>query len=412
MNIHQLCEKYPGVPRNILIKTEALRLGVTFTRPAREAAGRTDTFFKGEHIFSYDFDAPVVAKEKIPSWFCLKSDDAVVRTGVNSASPYTIDFIDGRFAFCDEGGPAEEVYFDPSPSWVKGTFEDGTPYGVVASQVGKDRVLAYMSHVCDRWARKEQCLFCDIGAHLAVKRQKGTGFTAATPQMVAEVLRAAQRESGIRHLCMTSGSALGKREGKSEVEWFCDYINATNERLNGDWMYSFVAIQPKEKDEVKRLHAAGAPALMINMEVWDERLFNILCPGKAKDIGWREFQRRLIDAVDVFGKGKILSNFVTGVEMARPWGFKDIPSAVDSTLKGFDHLMAHGVLPRTTIWTVESGSLLADQEPPPLEYYIRLHEGYLELRQKHGFPFPFYGMCHGCYLNDTSADWDHYFWGK
>ncbi len=413
MSIEQLCNTSRDVPRSVIIKTDALRLGVTFSSAAKEAVKDMNIHFKGHFIFSQDMEHTVVTREKIPNWFCLKRDDTTIQARAGASSPYTIDWIDGKFVFRDEAGIVEEVYFDPSPRWASLSFEDGTPYQAIAVPTGKDAVLGFMTFVCDRWARNEQCLFCDIGANLQKKMGSDKlTVTTAKPEMLAEVFHAAQREPGFRHFSLTAGSVIGKRDGKSETEWYCDYLNTIGERLNGNWMSSYINIQPKPKDDIKKLHETGVPALMLNLEVWGERLFNIVCPGKASLIGWEESLRRVIDAVDVFGKGRIQSNFVAGVEMAQPWGFKDSLSAVKHTLAGFEYLMAHGGLPRTNVWAAEPGSALAGHLPPPLEYYLELGRGYLELRQKYNFPFPFWGWCRCCYKVDAIPEWDYYLWGK
>ena len=73
--------------------------------------------------------------------------------------------------------------------------------------------------------------------------------------------------------------------------------------------------------------------------------------------------------------------------MARPWGFEDVDQAVKSTAAGFDYLMAHGVMPRMNHWTVEPLSPLGGQEPPPLDYYIKMDVAWYELFCKHRVPF-------------------------
>ena len=45
------------------------------------------------------------------------------------------------------------------------------------------------------------------------------------------------------------------------------------------------------------------------------------CPGKQKAVGYREWKRRLIAAVDIFGKGYVNTGIVGGVELAKPYGF-------------------------------------------------------------------------------------------
>ena len=117
---------------------------------------------------------------------------------------------------------------------------------------------------------------------------------------------------------------------------------------------------------------AGVDIHHANMEVWDKRMFEIICPGKARQVGWDEWVKRLIDSVDVFGVCNVNPNFVVGVEMAQPWGFKDVDEAVASTTKGFDFLMSNGVVPRVTPWLIEPLSNLGGHPQLPLDYFLKI----------------------------------------
>jgi hypothetical protein len=98
--------------------------------------------------------------------------------------------------------------------------------------------------------------------------------------------------------------------------------------------------------------------------------------------------------------------------MAQPFGFKKAEDAVKSTLGGYDFLMSHGVLPRQGgFWCIEPRSKLGGQAPPPLEYYLELGRGYMELRQKHGFDNLYSTMCRHCLCHGTEYDFE-YFHGR
>jgi len=136
-------------------------------------------------------------------------------------------------------------------------------------------------------------------------------------------------------------------------------------------------------------------------------LFEQICPGKANHIGYDEYIRRVLLGAEVFGKGKIIPNFVIGVEMAQPMGFKNVDDAVNSTLGGFEYLMENGVFPRCSIWLREAGSQLAGQEPAPFDYYVKLARGYRELRHRYGYGDNLICLCRGCNPQDTLHDWDY-----
>ena len=63
---------------------------------------------------------------------------------------------------------------------------------------------------------------------------------------------------------------------------------------------------------------AGVQIYHPNYEIWDRRLFEIYCAGKARVIGRDEWIRRVLDAATVFGPANVIPNFVAGIEMADP----------------------------------------------------------------------------------------------
>jgi len=414
MSIEVLCNKFRDVPRSIIIKTDAVRIGIKFTQAALEAAKGLDIQFKGFFVFSQDMARGAVISEKIPNFIVLKGDDTIIQTRLNPLSPYFIDWTGDKFVFCDETGGVEEVYFPPAPKWLSKTLEDGTPVQAIVATLGFDMVVgAPLTNYCDFWSTGEQCLFCDIVSHLKDKKtREEKAITWQKPEQYAKLLALAFVEKGYRHGIVSSGTILGKRDGKSETEWFCDFLNAIREEAGTNSQPILFQIEAKPKDEVKMLHETGIAVLCMNLEVWNERLFNIICPGKARTVGWETWINRMFEAVDIFGKGHVMSNFVTGVEMAQPFGFKDAREAVKSTLGGFGHLMQHGVLPKMDAWAIEPGSGLAGQQPPPLEYYIELGRGFMELRHKYNFTLPYRTLCRGCLTHCCAGDWEYFYQKK
>ena len=89
--------------------------------------------------------------------------------------------------------------------------------------------------------------------------------------------------------------------------------------------------------------------------------------------------------------------------MVPPHGFKDVDEAVTSTLDGFEWLAQRGIVPMFTHWSAAPGSKLANVEPPPTEYYLKLGSGHRNLLIKYDLPMP-NSRCHHCYLPGTLYD--------
>jgi len=410
MGMHELYDKFPDVAPAIITKTELVRVGETFSKAAIEAFNEpNDILFKGFWLFSYDRGEPVLYGEKIPAFIRLQ-DGSRVQQRTYKNSPYLIDYIDGKFMLCDESGPLEEVGFEIRPRYFNRLLPDGTPMGAIV-QCTRDLLFITLNKYCEMFRNGNQCLYCDFNAQTKAQKKGGEALVVRKdPEVVADVLEIAFSELRFRHIFITGGTILSTYKGKSEIEYYCEHLNTIRKRLKV-WYPAHFQCGAQTEDNWKRIHDTGVGAVEPNMEVWDKRLFEIICPGKAKFIGYDEWIKRTIKAVDFFGPENVVPNFVTGVEMAKPMGFETVSSALKSTLGGWDFLMSHGVIPRMDMWCIEPGSKLAEHnlEPPPLEYYIEVEKGYLELREKHGFMtlpslFDSRAMCyHNC-----MTDWEYY----
>jgi hypothetical protein len=170
------------------------------------------------------------------------------------------------------------------------------------------------------------------------------------------------------------------------------------------------AIQALEPADSKRLFDAGFDYVCYSMEVWTEAAWREVVPGKAKSLGRQRWMDCLKAAVDVFGPGRVLCNFVAGVETAVPGLFRSATEAADVTLQGMRWCYEKGVYPKYAVWIVAGGARFGDREPAPLDYYARLIPGRQQLFREFSLPVP-RTDCPQCLTQSCEADlmgsWPH-----
>ena len=132
--------------------------------------------------------------------------------------------------------------------------------------------------------------------------------------------RPVRRDRESKAYTLTGGSITSTVDGLAEADFYGRYAQAIEERFPGRWIGKVVA-QALPKADVQRYKDYGVSIYHPNYEVWDKRLFSIICPGKERYVGREEWHRRIFDAAEVFGPRNVIPNFVAGVEMARPFGF-------------------------------------------------------------------------------------------
>ena len=392
VDMAELYKQFPDVHPNIVLKTDILRLGMDMSHVAMESfRKRDDLLWKGFHLFSYAYQDPTIYSEKVP-YIMFLEDGAPLQMRTNAEAPYLLDLQDGEYVIKRNGEIiAKNIFFERKPRWYDmRTEKEGVLMGAIAQ--GQCRSLfVTMNKYCEMWNTGDQCLFCDINATL--KAQKGGGedlVARIDPKTIAEVIQTAIHVDNHYAICLyiSGGTILKKYRGQTELEFYCTRLNAIREKL-GAWIPTTVQVAAYDDEGWRRIHDTGVPSIQPNIEVWDKDLFKWICPGKEKFIGYDEWIKRTIRAVDFWGPGQVNPNFVPGLEMARPFGFKTVSEAVKSTSKGWDFLMKHGVLPRFNLWTRSSGSAFADQPAPPLEYFIEIQKAYTELRWQYHFDPPF-----------------------
>lgn len=405
-----LFDRHTGVHKSILIKTEALRLGIRYSEKAFSASRRKEPVTKGQSVFSQSFTAEGW-NDPPPEDYYLR-DGTVIQTRINGNSPYFIDYVEAedRFFLCEKNESVTEVFFRKAPDAYFKKTSNGTSISSLFNLQG-DMLNCCVLMSCQMWNIKGQCKFCDINAHAEAQRKAshGTGrefMMIRPPEQVAEAVGIYVRDPPVRHILITGGCILMGYENKDDTQFYLEYIRAIKDQI-GAWYPTCLQTIAKTESDIIRIADTGVSCHSANIEVWDSKLFKWLCPGKDKIVGRNEWIKRVVSSTKHFPKGGVNPNFVIGAEMARPYGFKTVKEALRSTLGGFEYLMSNGVVPRMDFWAIEPGSELCKvdrQEAPPTEYFIEVERGWLQLLKTYGLPPPL-AMCHGCSPIDTEFDW-------
>ncbi len=397
-----LCERFRDIPPEAILKTDLLRLGLAFSTDALKqcAAAKPKSYF----IFSFDrktqselseaerFTAPEEIALMNGPWGLRRT---IVSVRLNPDSPYRVETaFDGVLQLCCEGQPLCHIQLPALPAY----YEHALPSGKPVTDLTPTLEWGYLIYVtafrlCQYWGTEEECQFCDINENYRQQRHQGRSYTGVKdPQEVCAslaIIDAHDRERVSTAYTVTGGSITTQLQGNNEGAFYARYAEAIEAKFPGRWIGKAV-VQALPIDEVKLLKSSGYQIYHPNYEVWDVRLFDIICPGKTRYVGRDEWIRRIVDAAEIFGPSHVIPNFVAGIEMSQPHGFTSIAEAIRSTTEGLEWFMAKGICPRFTVWCVEPNTVLSQTnvDPPPLEYYVRLLQTYREIFDKYRLPIP------------------------
>jgi len=381
----QVVQKYPDVPRLVALKIDVQRRGVHYTKDALRHVDESKHQLRGTYIFG-SRDA---ALTPVPESLVLRDGTTVLTDPTPlDQHPYRVDWSDGHFVLRDGEGAddvIEEVDLWPQPAYYDKTTSRGTPMKFVIT-ARPQRLNIFTSNFCHFWANDKGCQFCDIVTHLKQQKKEWGIPTRLDPADVEETLREALREPGrFTSICLTSGSdTRGPELFDQEVDYYIETLQAVGRVFKSKRFPSQLIASAFNEKQLERLYReTGLTSYTADTEVLNERLFDWICPGKSERVGYQEWKRRLVAAVDVFGRGNVGTGLVGGVELAKPNGFTSEDDALKSTLGEAEDLACHGVTTVYIVWVPRPGSAFCDQVNPSLDYYIRLARGLYDLRVRY-----------------------------
>jgi biotin synthase-related radical SAM superfamily protein len=197
------------------------------------------------------------------------------------------------------------------------------------------------------------CTFC------SVPKMQGK---IKTLEEVITIVEQAKKTGLMKAIAITSGVA---KSPEDEIERVVEVVKALK-RYN---VPIGVAVYPT-RNSTKLLNEAGAVEIKYNVETMDREIFDRVCKGLSLDFILDSLQ----DAVKVFGKNRVSSNFIIGL------GETD-----DCVREGVEHLARMGVIPvlrPITIQPLRKEELEATR--PRAERLLKLARMTREILDKYG----------------------------
>lgn len=409
--LDKLFDQFPDTPRRIIVKADISRRGI---KP-------TPTLFKIGAKSSQTGLATKLQKvilkvtELPPEKFHFKSDKTTVDIRVHETSPYQVkEDSDGKYhLFCDTENFGE-VTFTKRSSYTDKTTSDGQECSYLVTQRGPHCLCVSVLDICAYIKKDEHCRYCIVSPGMEVGLKEKLIKAVPDPEMIAEALEIACEDVELKELKISGGGLYNTHK---EATYYKKFLEAAFNRIDPP---EEVTVMPQafDKEDAKDLKELGATNICYNMEVWHERIWPLAMPGKTKAVGRDQWIKRLEDAVEIFGRGHVGTNFVGGFECAPRPGYLSQNEALESSFEGYEFLIKRGIIPWFSIWNAHPfvGGFSVD-DPPSTEFYLQMGEKIHELLQTYdayldlGFPKmgmdpPTLGLyCYYCYNFQFTRDY-------
>jgi hypothetical protein len=244
------------------------------------------------------------------------------------------------------------------------TTRDGVPFHTIASVREDGQVHVNYSQECVLKDKGEDCLFCNYSVRNA---------TLKTPQQVGEVFSTLYEAGVGKHLNLTSGFLYERKE----LDYYLDVAEEIQNRTGlKEFRATAVVGAPLDFSVIDKYKEAGYFSIRMNVEVWDKNIWNTICPGKRNHCGgWDNWIKALEYAVEVFGKGRVASNIVGGIEPK------------NSILEGIEFKASKGIIGSASTWRPVIGSVLEGHRSPETAWHFDLQQKIANLYKRYGFSF-------------------------
>jgi hypothetical protein len=318
-------------------------------------------------MFSYDREFHV--DYTFPACFLTPKGKYRVQVRWIRQSPYKLVKEDGRY-FIRKGHQIvlDPVTFPPRAKYYDKKTSDGTLMQTVAQDTGHGNIFIPYSNECALRDKGLDCLFCNINA---TKNSYGEKQNIAwkTAGQIAETVSEAYRE-GFDKLTISGGFIPERRE----VDYYVDVAEAIVDATGqADFNGTACVGAPLDFSVFEKYKEAGYSTIATNLEIWDEGIFNAICPGKKEYCGGRQnWLNALDEELNVFGKHKVRSTLVSGIEPKQ------------SLLEGIEYLVEKGVIAIPSQWYVNAGSALEGSRTPEPDWHWDVFEKTVALWRKNG----------------------------
>jgi hypothetical protein len=272
---------------------------------------------------------------------------------------------------------------------------EGAPLESFVQIIGLDRIGVLAFEGCIHWNNKCACLFCDSNP-----KRKGEKVFIPSLNSLNDFENNVDKwwdyhklayldgiEYSFKKLVKTEFANLkphkhfqlmsGNLPSPDKVWNICQEISETINNVYPlsklDSYLNIAAPRGDIKSYITSAKKLGYQNIVFNLEVYGKRDFNRVCPGKSRCSGYENTINCLKESVKVFGKGKVRSNFVLGVQNT------------GKLLRGVKKLARIGIVSDYSVFIPKPCTPWQDKQSPDLKTVIRFTQGLVKVYKKYGF---------------------------
>lgn len=404
----------PALSGSPALKTAVMFEGIRYSDALGRAAEHSLPNFYPYRFKPGEEDPTGEGKATIP-YLINTADGTMIRVLGNGDSPWHVtgDRDGGyRLENSESGERIENIDFEPLLNWMQAETSDGFPMVRAGVSTHGDMLVINVAPGCEYFLNKVdgkamRCTFCAYGA--PDKRTAHLGQVAGqvdiprqTLERMAEAISAVTQETEIRHIYLVGGSLT---DPEQEAERFLQLARAVK-ACNKGRIPVTLGSGALPREALERFYEERlVDAVCFNLEVWSEELFAKVCPGKHRYVGYAQWIDALEHAVSLWGRGRVYSAMVAGVEL-EPEHDMEWKEAAELAVAGVRDLCGRGIIPIYSLYWPVGGKERSDYQSRLRNFFEHLALNYREIRRDLELAIWDGFMCHRCAYMQLECDLD------
>ncbi len=366
---------------SIKLKADILIEGIQADRECLASLGREHKE-QNHGLFGWDFENH--AGQLLPDDFRLP-DGTVVQFRLNSRSPYKVKIdkdilllFHREQEICPISWLKRPVFYNKKTSQNEEMIKIG--------QIGGEDCLFFCyQNYCSHFAQNKQCLFCNL---VSTSRTYNSVLRKKAKESIGEVAKAALDEGMVNYVLLTGGCFNSAKE----TEIVSQILESIKKHTGRDRIPGTILPSPAKGDNIKKYYDTGIQAIGYSMEIWDDKLYQAICPGKSENTSHEEFIKNIERAIAIFGEGNVYGVFVMGLETK------------ETLLEGIRILSGLGANIVPFIWSPNPGSKLEGHRAPSADWFYDVTMEAAEIVSENKVPSGVENHCYKCDGNSLLHD--------